>query len=200
MWGDHMCMWCYYFSIWSFSALWNVNPCTPTPYKHRKQLQIQRINSFGDLCLICEYFRVVLSRCFCVCVCVSLSLFCFICLVFINIKAFIEVHLLSNITYIHLQLYPTLGWLSQREPACCLQQTGTIIVFKTLEDTEDCLLVCGNISSWLSHTVTYTDCMASLLSPEPQQGHCPVCAKCLHLCTSVMNGSVVSHMQLLDSV
>uniref|UniRef100_A0A3B4UWM4 PARK2 co-regulated n=1 Tax=Seriola dumerili TaxID=41447 RepID=A0A3B4UWM4_SERDU len=31
----------------------------------------------------------------------------------------------------------------------------------------------SNISFWLSHTVTHGACMASLLSPEPQRGHCP---------------------------
>lgn len=72
-------------------------------------------------------------------------------LVYIEIKAFIEVHLLSNIAYIHLQLHPTLSWLSQPEAARCLEQTGTIIVFNTREDTEDCLVVCGNVSLWLPH-------------------------------------------------
>lgn len=48
--------------------------------------------------------------------CVPLSLFLssVLWLVYINIKAFIEVHLLSNITYIHLQVHPTLSRLSQR--------------------------------------------------------------------------------------
>lgn len=59
---------------------------------------------------------IVLSHYFSLCV--SLSLFCFVWLVYI--KAFIEVRLLSNIAYIHLQLHPTLGRLSQPEPACCL--------------------------------------------------------------------------------
>lgn len=59
--------------------------------------------------------------------------------------------------------------------------------------------MCGN-----SHTVTHRACMASLLSPAPQRDHCPFHAKCVclcpHLCMSVMNRSVVSHMQLLPSV
>lgn len=50
---------------------------------------------------------------------VFLSLFpsSVLCLVYINIKALIEVHLLSNITYTHLQVRPTLSRPSQTEPA-----------------------------------------------------------------------------------
>lgn len=115
----------------------------------------------------------------------SLSLFSFVWLVYINIKAFIQVQLLSNIAYIHLQLHPTLVRLSHPEPACGRYQTDAIIVFNTLGDTEYCLVVCGNISLWLSHTVAHRACMASFLSPEPQPGHCPACANCVCVCICV---------------
>lgn len=121
-----------------------------------------------------------------------------LCFVYVNVKAFIEVHLLFNISYMHLQVHPTLRRLSQPEPACCLQQTGTVFVLNTAEDTQDCLVACGNISPWLSHTVIRTAYMSSHLSALLQWAS----VWCVCLCvffTSVMNRCVVSHMQLLTS-
>lgn len=44
------------------------------------------------------------------------------------------------------------------------------------EDTEDCLVLNGNISLWLSHAGAHSAGVAFLLSPQPQPDHCPVCA------------------------
>ncbi len=98
-----------------------------------------------------KYFGVVgLSHSLSLCFFVSLQ-FYVACLY--QIKAFIEVQLLSNIAYIHLQLHPTLVRLSQPEPACGLQQTDTVIVLSTLENTEHCLVVCVVTSPFGSPTL-----------------------------------------------
>lgn len=112
---------------------------------------------------------------------VFISLLCFVC---IKVKAFIEVPTIYplHISYTHLQVHPTHSCPSQPEPARCLQQTGTAIVFHTAGDAEGCLVACCNVSLWLSHAVTHSACMASFLSAELQQGHCPVCAR--HVCVS----------------
>lgn len=68
----------------------------------------------------------------------------------------------------------------------------------TLEDTKDCLVMYGNISLWPSHTVTPRAYMSFFLSPEPHTGHCPVCV-CVDVCAFGVNGSVLSHFQLLTA-
>lgn len=77
----------------------------------------------------------------------------------------------------HLQVHPTLSQLSQLEPARCLQQTDNVIVLNKEEDMLDCLVACGKISLWLSHTVAHTAYMSSLLSALLQWGQCPVYAR-----------------------
>lgn len=133
-------------------------------------------------------------------VCAFVVMVLLLCGLFLPIESLLQFHAIHYIIfllYTSSSIPHSFSRLDQRQwPAASRQ---TIIVFNPVEETEDHLVVCGNISHWVSQTPTHRACMASPLSSGQQAGHCPECV-CLHLCERVLNRSVVSYMQLLTSV
>lgn len=76
-------------------------------------------------CPVCVFHNV-----FPLTFCVSLSLVCFLLLGSINIKALVEAIPLSNISYIHIQLQPTLVQLSLKQSQSTAWSTQNIVFIR----------------------------------------------------------------------